>query len=283
MEEKRLTRIKLNGYFYLLFILFFCSFASAELELKISADIDGNFSTDFITLTDSFASSGYDGFDFVASTIPGSHALFYSNVEMRKLSVDVWNSSVGERVINLSYRSYPLTSGILNLSWDLIGEGYNAYLVDYGEDSNYKNAMSGAIDLNSNLSYNVPSSGARYFRLTISQRPVVNLVDNSDGGASSGGGGGGDGTSKNIQVQNISNISNLDYIQLKKSLNETLSVNCDAEDNCTNRNNADKQIQNSIQDVDNGLINIYLIAIIFAGFVLIAIILMVKNRYSRKK
>ena len=272
------------SYICLLALLFFCSFVGAELELKINANIGENFSTDFITLTDPSASLGYDNFDFTAPTIPGSYAIFYSSVETKKLSVDVWNSSVGERAINLSYRTYPKTSGTLNLSWGLIGEGYKADLIDYGEDSNYTDAVSNPIDLNADLSYSVVSSGARYFKLTIIYKPNVNLIDDSDGSAGSrGGGGGGSGANKNIQIQNVSNVSDPGDIQLEKSLNEILFENCGAEDNCTSMNNADNQILNSIQSANNDSINRYLIAIIFAGFVLIAIILIIKNKYCHKK
>lgn len=198
--------------FLLIFVfslIFLLSLASAELSLRINARLD-YFNTDFVTITDSGAVTGYDAFDFIAPSSPGQYATLGSVVDGHVLGVDVWNPSVITRVFNLTFYTAPDSTGSMNLSWSFSGSNYDAVLVDYGSDSTYRTPLSSDIDLASDRGYNATVSGGyRYMQLTVVYHDFVRQTSNTEGSSGSSG----ESSSDNVETTCIESEECTDWNQ----------------------------------------------------------------------
>ena len=120
----------------MLFVLLL-GFASAELNLKITANLNG-LSSDFNAVTDPFADNGFDGSDVPFITPPSNYISLYSNIptqnNVNKLVLDAWNQSANPRTLNLTLFTSTAQMGQLDLIWTG-ASNYSVVLNDYAGDS----------------------------------------------------------------------------------------------------------------------------------------------------
>jgi hypothetical protein len=164
---KALNLVIIFAVISLIFGSFFA--LAAELDLKITAKLNG-FDTDFYAETDSDANVSFDSYDFEQRSFPsGNWSFLLSNIGTKNLTIDSWPKA--DRIINLTYRISPISTGTLNLTWDSgeFGAGndsFNAILTDYGTDSTYSNIVS-TVDMEQNSSYEANVNGSAYRYLTM--------------------------------------------------------------------------------------------------------------------
>ncbi|MDO8563565.1 MAG: hypothetical protein Q7R87_00995 [Nanoarchaeota archaeon] len=161
----------------MLFVLLL-GFASAELNLKITASVNG-LSSDFNAITDPFADKGFDGSDVPFITPPSNYISLYSNITLQngvnKLVLDAWNQSSNPRVLTLTLTTSAAQAGNLDITWTG-ANNYSVVLNDYAGDSLRRTPVTGgATTLSAGTgsgTYSVPSfsssaNGVRYFTLVV--------------------------------------------------------------------------------------------------------------------
>ena len=156
---------------------------AAEFDVTLTATIAGK-SSDLYIQTNTNAQATYDGYDFEVPTAPSNYTQLYTSVSGKSLSVDTWSATNLPRTINLTFGSSPSVSGNLNLSWNTPGSEYVVTLNDYGTDNTRSTSVT-SFDLTSRSSYNVSTSGTRYFAISVSTpaSPAAPSAAKSSGGA----------------------------------------------------------------------------------------------------
>lgn len=121
----------------LVLLVLLISYASAELNLKITANLNG-LSADFNAVTEPFAENGFDGSDVPFITPPSNYISLYSNIptqnNVNKLVLDAWNQSANPRTLNLTLFTSTAQMGQLDLTWTG-ASNYSIVLNDYAGDS----------------------------------------------------------------------------------------------------------------------------------------------------
>ena len=144
----------------------------------------GNLSAAFDTMSDERAIRGIDQFDRISIKEEGEYARFYSNVVGIELSRDVWNLSlVPNRIFNVTFETYPKNINILDINWNFEQNGFEAYLIDFGNSLNYSTNYSSPINMKDITNYSIQFDGIRYFQLNLTylypnESLVLNRSDN---------------------------------------------------------------------------------------------------------
>ena len=144
----------------------FFTFASAELNLVVTASIDDK-TTDVFIQTNEEADLGFDVYDLEYPPFPVSSHKFFSLLEGEKeLIMDSWKSE--NRYLQLVYSRDKAEFGALNLEFNGdISPTFKVVLYDFGEDSEYKERV-GASLITGDIVYEINSSEKkRYFGLDI--------------------------------------------------------------------------------------------------------------------
>ena len=180
-----------------LFFVLLLSFASAELNLKITANLNG-MSADFNAVTEPFADNGFDGSDVPLIFPPSNYISLYSNITLQngvsKLVLDAWNQSSNPRVLTLTLETSAIQSGQLDLTWTG-ANNYSIVLNDYAGDSLRRVPITGGsttLSTTGSGTYSITgfssdAGGKRYFSLVVTNTsgstadttppgPVVNLA-----------------------------------------------------------------------------------------------------------
>jgi len=148
------------------FLLFFCCLSSAELNLVVTATLDGKV-TDVFVQTNEEALTGYDVYDLEYPPFPVSSPRIYSIIEgNRELIMDSWKSENRELKLVYSRDEEDIKDLQLEFNGDVSGT-FKVILHDYGRDSSYNKEV-GASLLTGNSIYNVETSETkRYFLLEV--------------------------------------------------------------------------------------------------------------------
>lgn len=162
-----------------LFFILLLSFASAELNLKITANLNG-MSSDFNAVTEPFAENGFDGSDVPFISPPSNYISLYSNItpsgSVSNLVLDAWNQSANPRTLTLTFVTSIAQTGQLDLTWTG-ASGYDIVLNDYGSDAPRKVLVSGGSKVLSSgagsgtysvSGINMVANGKRYYTLVVS-------------------------------------------------------------------------------------------------------------------
>lgn len=164
--------------------------SAADLNLKLTGTVAGDYTADLRLKTNSLSSDGFDIYDFPAPTMPGNYSKFYSDIGSYNVSIDSW--STNPRTINAVFELSNAISGTLLVAWNsLSSTDYEGTLTDYGTDSSYTTSV-GSADLRSAASYSATMSSAtkHYFQIAIDDYTAPSSSTSSSSSSSGGSGAG---------------------------------------------------------------------------------------------
>ena len=173
-----MNMIRYKSIVFAVFFVLLLSFVSAELNLKLTASING-LSSDFFAITNPFSDNGFDGSDVPFVYPPNNYVSLYSNITLQngvnKLVLDSWNQSSNPRVLTLTFFTSIVQTGQLDLTWTG-ANGYDIVLNDYGADAPRQTLVSGGSKILSSgtgsgtysvTGINLVANGVRYYTLVV--------------------------------------------------------------------------------------------------------------------